>query len=50
MPVKLFAIFRRADDDTSLTPYGIGLLRVTLAILWLIHGLYKVIHDGMLST
>jgi putative oxidoreductase len=40
----------RADDDTTLTPYGICLLRVTLAILWLMHGLYKVIHDGMPAT
>jgi len=46
----VFASLRRLDNNTSLTPYGALLLRLTLAALWLIHGLYKVVHDGMPAT
>jgi len=50
MPNKIFDTLQSFDRNERLIPYGILLLRITLAVLWLVHGLFKAVHDGMPAT
>ena len=50
MRYRWWDTFCRSDGNQSLIPYSILLLNETLALLWILHGLYKVILDGKPTT
>ena len=41
---------QRFDRNEMLTPYGIFLLRITLAAIWIAHFWFKVGYKGMPAT